>query len=367
MPASVSKNNNNNNTSDDKWSLRQLAPWNQAQREHFLLDSVRPGRNSYLTRAFVHSISIDTWIFFCTQDSEEELDEQDEIEMCKSTVCSVEAYRVNACIKAENTWAAKYKVKKFSELNERRKEDCYKYMVEKQGRLQELMHMKRYQEGRERRRLRLVDAYLERRHNKRLFGKMKSLANVPERDESAQDIRMYESVEYMDSTSIFGSMQSSETVIRKPSEPAPIKLTATMKSKTTATKRGKSMNQAIAEKAIVTVIAIDSSSESIIQPDERFNHYQSTPDLNVDESEQSEAGSVFTYDDGPDEDDEDEYTTEDETSQLDAINGIRFQKLDTPSQNVRSRPSTQQSQQFSDGQTYSQFERCSLVTSTQDM
>lgn len=307
-------------------------------------------------------------MFFCTQDSEEELDEQDEIEMCKSTVCSVEAYRVNACIKAENTWAAKCKVKKFSELNKRRKEDCYKYMVEKQGRLQELMNMKRYQEGRERRRLRLVDAYLERRHSKRLFEKMKALANVPERDESAEDIHIYESVTgYMDSTSTCGSMQSSDTVIRKPSEPAPIKLTATKKSKTTTTKRGKSMNQVIAEKAIMTVIAVESSSESTIQPDERFNHYQSTPDLNVDETEQSEAGSVFTYDDGPDEDDDDEYNTEDESSTPDAINGIPFQKLDTPSQNVRSHRSTHQSQQFSDGQTYSQFERCSLVTSTQDL
>lgn len=127
------------------------------------------------------------------------------------------------------------------------------------------------------------------------------------------------------------------------------------------------MNQVIAEKAIMTVIAVESSSESTIQPDERFNHYQSTPDLNVDETEQSEAGSVFTYDDGPDEDDDDEYNTEDESSTPDAINGIPFQKLDTPSQNVRSHRSTHQSQQFSDGQTYSQFERCSLVTSTQDL
>lgn len=373
MSAQIIENNNNNNKSDDKWPLRQLLPWNQAQREYFLhFDSVKLDA---LFRAFLFCLM---HLFFCAQESEEELDEQDEIELCKSTVCSVETYRVNACIKAENTWAVKYKVQKFSELNKRRKEECYKYMEEKQARLQELMHMKRYQEGRERRRLRLVDAYLERRHSKRVFEKMKSLVGVPDRIESAQDIHMYASVEYMDMT--FGSMQSSETVIRNPAEPTPIMTTApkpsntiasrpnetttTKPSKTTATKRGVSKNKANAKQSIVTTIEVECSSDSIYLEDGRFNQLQMTPDVNINEAEQSEQGTEFAYDDGADDDYDDEYTTEDELS---PPTEIRFQKLDTPSQNLRSRRSTCQSQNYSEGQTYSQFERCPLVTSTQDL
>lgn len=114
------------------------------------------------------------------QDSDDECDENDAISMCKNTVCTVETYRVNACIKAEATWAVKYNVKKFSDLSKQQQLECYRYMIEKQARLQKLLHMDRYQEGRQQRSSRLKDAYLERRNRKRYFEKMKSLADVPD-------------------------------------------------------------------------------------------------------------------------------------------------------------------------------------------
>lgn len=114
------------------------------------------------------------------QDSDDECDENDAITMCKNTICTVETYRVNACIKAEATWAVKYNVEKFSDLNEQQQLECYRYMREKQARLQKLLHMDRYQKGRQQRSSRLKDAYLERRNRRRYFEKMKSLANVPD-------------------------------------------------------------------------------------------------------------------------------------------------------------------------------------------
>lgn len=108
-----------------------------------------------------------------------ELNDEDLIDMCRNTVCKVEMYRVNACKKAENTYAVKYKVKDFAQLSAHRKVKCHKYMKEKASHLAQLSNMDRYQAGRERRRLRRMDAYFEQRARKRMFLAMKALADFP--------------------------------------------------------------------------------------------------------------------------------------------------------------------------------------------
>lgn len=304
---------------------------------------------------------------FATQDSEGEFDEQDAIEMCKNTTCSVETYRVNACFKAETTWAVKYNAKTFGELSKRRKEECYRYMEKKYARLEELMNMPRYQAGRERRRLRLKDAYIKQRHRKRVFEKMKSLASVPDPEdiELDQDIHMYNSVEYMDET--FGSVQSSQTVIRRPPKSA-----AKSTSSSTA-KQNQSVNQLIQvleESLIVEAVVVSQSSEShsdSVAGEKRFNHYVSPSEIAIDEPEPSESESIASYYEETVEDDivyAD--SSDDESYPSIDINRFRLKGMNTPGISTQSSRSKQQRQSQSEAQTYSQFERDGIVTSTQD-
>lgn len=261
--------------------------------------------------------------------------------MCKSTVCVVEAYRVNACIKAENTWKAKYNVRNFKDLSVRRQQQCYRYMEEKQGRLQELMHMEHYQQGRKRRQLRLMDAYFERRHEQRHFEKMKSLAGVPDRNELAHDVDMYTS--FGDSYGV--SEESTQTVIRKPS------------------KSSASLNISNDQNVIEANVAISSSSDALIV--RRFNDYDS-PDIIIEyEVETSENETIATCGSAEESDFDD---SDDEPCEPEALQRLDFHLFKSPASSTYSTQKTRstQSQSESEGQTYSQFEATDVVTSTQN-
>lgn len=353
-------NSNNNQNGEDKYALSQLQPWNIAQSEYFF-DTVSIPNLLNIEPNQLNSV------FFRTQDSEEEFDEQDEMEMCKNTTCSVETFRVNACFKAETTWAVKYKVKTFGELSKERKEECYRYMQEKHARLEGLINMPRYQAGRERRRIRLRDAYLKQRHRKRVFEKMKSLASVPDPDpnETAQDIHMYNSVEYMDET--FGSVQSSQTVIRRP----PKSTTKSTRSSTAIQNQSvEQVIEVIEESVIVESIVVSQSSQSHsnsrLGTEKRFNHI-SPSDISIDEAEPSEPESVASYYEETD----NEIIVYADTSDDESYPSVEFSKIffkgvNTPGTSTQSSRSKQQSQSQSELQTYSQFERDGVVTSTQD-
>lgn len=289
------------------------------------------------------------------QDTEEEFDEQDEIEMCKNTVCSVETYRVNACVKAEKAYVDKYNVEKFKSLNHGLKQECYRFMVEKHARLEELIDMRRYQAGRERRRLRLKDAYLEQRHRKRLFEKMKSLADVPERNDS--DLYMYGSVEYRNDT--LGSIQSSQTVIRKTAKSTAKSTTTTVTTKPNESTARLTDNVIVVSKSIPISKIFDRASE-------RYNYHESPEEIY--EAGLSESESMSTYNvENVDGVVSSVDTSDDELCQSLETNRFNFVKIDTLSISSQSSRRSCRSSNQPAATTYSQFERHGLVTSTQEV
>lgn len=113
------------------------------------------------------------------QDDDSTLEDSDLIDLC-SLPCYVEIYRSNLCNKIEDPWAKElYGAKNFKQLNKLQQQAIYAKLNEKQvfAASMACINTEKYQAGRERRRQRRTEAYLKERRRKKLFYKMKALAD----------------------------------------------------------------------------------------------------------------------------------------------------------------------------------------------